>query len=503
MKEKEKDLILTGWGLIVYPVAAAVVLKALHGAADVQGVSRQRLPEYLETYDGKAKRIFILGVGLNGDEPRLAAALEALKKRGVRVVWISAIDLTPSQRAVLAPSLETKIYADKSLLEAVGLVFGVDVAGFEPYADEDKNFKKKKAKEDVKAWWELVDAAMYAHRNYQDEETYAQAIAYLANGESAARWDAKVNDVVKRYRRNNCRELVGSSACIKKLRERIDRIAKAADARVLILAESGMGKETVALQIHDKSPRKDEAFYAFNCASVTPNLLEDKFFGHEKGAYTGADRQEAGLFELANNGTLFLDEIGELPLEAQGVLLRVLEGGRFQRVGGRKDISTDVRLVTATHRNLPELVRKGKFRADLFQRLNVVQIRIPPLREHLEDVKDIADNWWFQHHRKRLSDAQIAALKTYTYPGNVRELLNLLERASALEEEDFTELIREHKEMNAGLFETSADEDAAASEELAVVVRRHVRKIFDKYGQNLSKTASALKVARNTVRKYL
>ena len=501
MKEKEeKDLILTGWGLIAYPVAAAVALKALHGAAVVRGVSRQRLPECLESYDGKARRIFILGVGLSGDEPRLAAVLAAQKKRGVKVVWISIIDLTPSQRAVLAPHLETKIYADKTLLEAVGSVFGVDVAGVEPYADENR---KKQADQEVAAWWELVDAAMYAHRNYQDDETYAQAIASLAKGESRAAWGDTAKDVVKRYRRNNCRELVGSSACIQKLRERIDRIAKAGDARVLILAESGMGKETVALQIHDKSPRRNELFYAFNCASVTPNLLEDKFFGHEKGAYTGADRQEAGLFDLADKGTLFLDEIGELPLEAQGVLLRVLEGGRFQRVGGRKDISTDVRLVTATHRNLPELVRTGRFRADLFQRLNVVQIRIPPLREHLEDVKDIADNWWFQHHRKRLSDEQVAALKTYAYPGNVRELLNLLERASVLGEEDFTALIREHKEMNAGLFETPADEGAAVSEELAVVVRLHVRKIFDKYGQNLSKTASALKVARNTVRKYV
>jgi len=344
---------------------------------------------------------------------------------------------------------------------------------------------------------------MYAYRNYQDEKSYAKAIAYLANGVSETGWDSESRRVVNHYRRYGNRELVGSSSRIKKLRERIDRIASFPDARVLILGESGTGKETVASQIHNKSPRRNEPFYAFNCASVTPELLEDRFFGHEKGAFTGADRQVLGLFELANGGTLFLDEIGELPLDAQGLLLRVLEGGRFLRVGGREEIAVDVRLVTATNRNLPARVREGKFREDLYQRLNVVQLRIPSLREHMEDVKDIADGWWLQHHRKHLSEEQIAALIEYAYPGNVRELLNLLERATVIGEDDFTELINEHKEMNAGLTDTAVSELAGAPEELDSVVRIHVRKIFDKYGQNLSKTAVALKVARNTVRKYL
>lgn len=493
-----KDLILTGWGWKEYPVAAAVALKALGGAADVLGMSRRRLPEFLEDYDGKAKRIFIIGVSLSGDEPRLGAALAGLKKKGVKVEWISAIDFSESQRKEIAPHLEAKVYADKTLLESVGQAFGMEISSFAPYAVEGK-----KTSSEVRSWHELVDASMHAYRNYQDEKSYAKAIAYLSKGVGEAGWDAEAKRVVAHYRRYGNRELIGSSTSIKKLRERIERIASFPEARVLVLGESGTGKETVALQIHNKSPRRNEPFYAFNCASITPELLEDRFFGHEKGAFTGADKQTLGLFELANGGTLFLDEIGELPLHAQGLLLRVLEGGRFLRVGGREEIAVDVRLVTATNRNLPARVREGKFREDLFQRLNVVQLRIPSLREHKEDIKDIADGWWLNRHREHLANEQIAALMDYDYPGNVRELLNLLERATVLGEEDFAALLSEHKEMNAGLVDASVSELAGTPDELDATIRLHVRKVFDKYGQNFSKTAAALKVARNTVRKYL
>ncbi|HRT30103.1 MAG TPA: hypothetical protein P5527_09940 [Kiritimatiellia bacterium] len=152
---------------------------------------------------------------------------------------------------------------------------------------------------------------------------------------------------------------------------------------------------------------------------------------------------------------------------------------------------------------LQQRVRAGKFREDLYQRLNVVQIRIPPLREHKEDIRDIADGWWLQHHKAHLSDAQIAALMEYDYPGNVRELLNLMDRATVLGESDFTALMNEHKEMNAGLINVAPSEPATAPDELDATIRLHVRRVFDKYEQNITKTAAALKVSRNTVRKYL
>ena len=286
------------------------------------------------------------------------------------------------------------------------------------------------------------------------------------------------------------------------LHDRINRIAPRDKARVFIYGESGTGKETIAMFIHTKSPRKNEPFCTFNCASVTPNLLEDRFFGHEKGAFTGANEQKKGLFEIANGGTLFLDEIGEMPLEAQGVLLRVLEGGRFTRVGGTEEVSVDVRLITATNRDLAELVREGKFREDLYHRLCVAQIHAPSLREHKEDIEQIANGRWLKEHHRRLEAEQIEVLKTYDYPGNVRELINILDRASVLDESDFAKLLKEHKEMTAGL-RPSNEKNEEVPDELEAAVRIHVKRVYEKYDKNLTRTADALKAARNTVKKYL
>lgn len=302
-EEKTKTLIPTGWGWKEYPVATAVALKAMGGAADVMGMSRRRLPEFLESYAGAHRKIVLLGLGLSGDEPRPANALTALKKRGVEVTWVSALDLTPSQRELFGDNLKVRLLSDAMLLEAVGEVYGVAIADFEPYASEDKRTTRA-----VKDWQELVDTAMYAYRNYQDEATYAKAIRYLAAGVSERDWDAEACRAVAHYRRYGGREHVGRSVQMRTSQARINRIAAFPDARVLILGESGTGKETVALQIHNKSPRRDEPSYAFNCASVTPDLLEIRFFGHERGAFTGADRQRAGL-----SGGQELMEAGRVP----------------------------------------------------------------------------------------------------------------------------------------------------------------------------------------------
>ena len=491
------NLILTGYGWTDYAVAAAVALKGLGGLADVAGVSKRRLPELLEETAKGVRNIYILGVALGGDEARLASALKTLRRRGVSVTWISAIAASESQQQDVLPLMKSVVDETAALTEVAGRTFGVDAAPFMPYAEEGG-----RASAVVRDYRELFEAAQFFYRYYQDENAYGAAIRSLAAGVQPAAWGEDVRRIVAHYRRYRGRELVGKSPQIRILQERVNRIALFPDARVLILGESGTGKETVAQQIHNKSPRAREPFYAFNCASVNPALLESRFFGHEKGAFTGADRAAPGLFELANGGTLFLDEIGEMPLDAQGILLRVLEGGRFMRMGGNEEYFADVRLITATNRDLPARVREGKFRADLYQRLNVVQLRIPALREHKEDIRDIADGWWLGHHHRHLTDEQIAALMDYDYPGNVRELLNLLDRATVLAEDDFAALIAEHREMNAGL----ADGQAAAGalpDELDAVIRWHVRRVFDKYGQNLSRAAQALKVARNTAKKYL
>ena len=500
-------LVLTGWGWKEYAVAAAVALCGLDVRAEVRGMSKRRLPEFMEEEGGKWREIVLIGLSLGGDEARLAKALKAHRK--TKVVWISSLPMSGSQRAAIAPLVkvvqnEEGLFGG-ALVRLVGATFGVDSARFLPYAVEGRKIPAT-----IPRYHELINAAMYAYRNYRDRDSYATAIRYLAENVPECAWSAEMVRLVEHYRRYGSRELIGNGEATRQLRERINLVAANPDARVLILGESGTGKETVALQIHNRSSRRTEPFYAFNCASVAPQLLESSFFGHEKGAFTGADKQKIGLFELANGGTLFL---GELPLEAQGVLLRVLEKGRFMRVGGTEEIETDVRLITATNRNLPTLVREGKFREDLFMRLNVVPLRIPPLRERPEDIGAIADNWWFNHFRKHLSDEQKAALAAYSYPGNVRELLNILERAIVFKEEDFAKLIAEHQELNIGLATGGAADGRAACphaaaetdipDDLDSAIRAHVRRVFAKYGENVSKAATALNITRTTLRKWL
>ena len=500
---RSDNLILTGWGYAEYVAAASAALKALKGDADVLGVSRRRLPEFMEEMAERKKgdrpsSIYLLGVSLFGDPERLAAALGKLKKEGVKVKWISAMEMPDDAKEILDGLLDVQVF-DSSLLEAVGQSFGVDVEQYKPFLRD-----AKRSSADVRAYLTLIDAAQFYYRNYQDESLYATAARYLANGVKPCAWEPSVKAAVEHYDRYGGRELLGKSREIATLQERINRVAAHEHARVLILGESGTGKETVAQQIHTKSPRGNMPFISFNCASVTKDLLEDRFFGHEKGAFTNAIERTDGLFLMADGGTLFLDEIGEMPIEVQALLLRVLEGGRFMRVGGREELRCDVRLVTATNRDLPALVREGKFREDLYQRLNMVQLRTPALREHKDDIPTIANAWWRKFHNNRtLDEEQIAALMDYDYPGNVRELVNILDRATALEENDFALLMREHKEMNAGLAGGLELKSGRVPDKLEDAIRLHVRRVYEKFGQNLTRAAEALDVSRNTVRKYL
>lgn len=487
-------LILTGWFWKDYAVAAAVALRH-YRKADIFGVSTRRLPEMLSETGAKYKEIAILGVGLSGDIDLLDKALTGLQKAGVRVRWISAMDFPDNAGENIRKKLDYFICHNDGITEAVSQCFNV------PYNDIAA-LAEQEVPKNLRPVHELLEAAMYFHRNFQDEKAYGMAIYHIAHNEPESRWGNNEKQMIEHYRRYGHRELVGKSEVITALHDRIGRIALRDKARVFIYGESGTGKETIAMFLHTKSPRKNEPFLSFNCACVTPNLLEDRFFGHEKGAFTGANEQKKGLFEIANGGTLFLDEIGEMPLEAQGVLLRVLEGGRFTRVGGTEEISVDVRLITATNRDLASLVREGKFREDLYHRLCVVQIHSPSLREHKEDIAEIANGRWLKEHHRRLEAEQIEVLKSYDYPGNVRELLNILERASVLDETDFAKLLAEHKAMTAGL-KPPAEAEEELPDELESALRRHIRHVYEKYDHNLTRTAEALKAARNTVKKYL
>jgi len=231
--------------------------------------------------------------------------------------------------------------------------------------------------------------------------------------------------------------LVGQSDALRQIISQIDLVAPT-DASVLILGETGTGKDLVAHEIHRRSPRKDKPLVRVNCASIPRELYESEFFGHVKGAFTGALRERAGRFETADGGTLFLDEVGEIPLELQGKLLRVLQEKRYERVGDDRTRLADVRIIGATNRNLKAEVAAGRFRQDLYYRLHVFPIRVPPLKERMEDIPLLAQHFIDLSVRElrcpkpRLTRAALAQLQAYNWPGNIRELRNVIQRAVIL-----------------------------------------------------------------------
>ena len=236
---------------------------------------------------------------------------------------------------------------------------------------------------------------------------------------------------------NDFREIVGKSPGLKRLLDQLALVAST-ESTVLVLGETGTGKELVARAIHDRSPRRERPLVKVNCAALPRELVESELFGHEKGAFTGATQQRRGRFELADGGTLFLDEVGELPLEAQAKLLRVLQEQEFERVGGTRALRTDVRLIAATNRDLGSRAAAGAFRPDLFYRLNVFPVTVPPLRERREDILPLVSHFLAKAARKLgksfegVAPAFLERAMAYDWPGNVRELENAVERAAIL-----------------------------------------------------------------------
>lgn len=249
----------------------------------------------------------------------------------------------------------------------------------------------------------------------------------LERGTIERDYQALKENVSKRW------QLVGDSPAIKTLRRQIDMVASSS-SRVLIMGESGSGKELVARLIHEKSPRAHNSFVEVNCAAIPAELIESELFGHEKGSFTGAYERKKGKFELADEGTLFLDEVGDMSLQTQAKVLRVIETQEFQRVGGNKNISVDVRIVAATNKDFNEEVANGNFREDLFFRLNVIPLNVPPLRERKEDIPILVEYFLQNIAReygrpvKKITRRALDLFIGYNWPGNVRELRNSIER---------------------------------------------------------------------------
>jgi two-component system nitrogen regulation response regulator GlnG len=300
--------------------------------------------------------------------------------------------------------------------------------------------------------------------------------------------------------------LIGRSPAMQEIYRTLARLM-ATDLTAVITGESGTGKELAARALHDYGKRRHGPFVAINMAAVPRELIESELFGHEKGAFTGATARYAGRFEQAASGTLFLDEIGDMPLEAQTRLLRVLQEGEYLSVGGRMPIKASARIIAATHRDLRQLVRQGLFREDLFYRLNVVPIRIPPLRERGEDIVELLQHFFQQAEaeglpRKRLDAAAMAALKVYPWPGNVRELENLVRRLSALYSQDVigADVVRRELAVDAAAETAGVASDVAGDESLGAAVERHLRTYFAAHERDLPGAGLHSRVVREVER---
>ncbi len=282
---------------------------------------------------------------------------------------------------------------------------------------------------------------------------------------------------------------------------------------ILIWGETGVGKEVLAKYIHNNSKRASGPFIEINCAALPENLLESELFGHEKGAFTGADKLKIGLFEIAENGTIFLDEIGELTPLIQTKLLRAIETKSFLRVGGTKKITTDVRIIAATNKNLEEEVKKGTFRSDLYYRLKVISFHIPPLRERKEDIKALIEHYLahfnkvFHKNIQHISPEAWEVFSSYHWPGNVRELRNVMERVVLLTEEDTIAIRHIPLEMltmpsvidKVKVFKENPDVDFNELKSLEEIEIEHIRKILKLVNNNKSKAAKILKISRKTL----
>jgi len=300
-------------------------------------------------------------------------------------------------------------------------------------------------------------------------------------------------------------EIVWSGESMRRLMAQVERVA-ASETRISILGETGTGKELVARTLHERSPRKGGPFITLNCAAVPAELIESELFGHEKGAFTGAAARHLGKFEQAQKGTLFLDEIGDMPLAMQAKLLRVLEEGEIERVGGEQHISVDVRVVVATHRILEDLVKQGKFRQDLYHRVYVFPLFIPPLRERQEDIPALVEHFArqvaAQNGWKRLAFARdaIEELKRYSWPGNVRELRNVVERLLLLATDDHVDLITLRAALpqpSVGASEGPGPYTKRLAERVEAFERETILTELGRHQNHITKTAKSLGLERS------
>ncbi|MBY4678287.1 sigma-54-dependent transcriptional regulator [Marinobacterium arenosum] len=363
------------------------------------------------------------------DEPIIRSALrKLLEKNDYQVADAGSVDEAEQQYKLDQFNL---IISDLRLPGAPGTDL-INKAGSVPVLIMTSYASLRSAVDAMK-----LGAVDYIAKPFDHDEMLNSVQNILSHRQTAA----SVQELSDNQANNGKTEIIGSCQPMQELFRRIEKVART-DATVLIQGESGTGKELAARAIHEQSARAHSPMISVNCAAIPETLIESELFGHEKGAFTGATSGRSGLIEAADGGTLFLDEIGELPLEAQARLLRFLQEGEIRRVGSVQPKQVDVRLIAATHRNLKQLAKQGEFREDLYYRLYVMELRMPPLRERSDDIIEIASRLLARSCRRlgreslKFSPASLDVMRRYRWPGNVRELENAIERAVILADDD-------------------------------------------------------------------
>ena len=493
-----------------YPKAALVVSSAARVAAHL---------EHLSKSSALPVRVLVCGVGIQSDWEKAEAAGLRLKRKGVALTWYCGRGYLESQREDFQRFCDPHFAKLGSNTLAVCRALNVEdhprarfliaLAEHDPYVNTADHPPGRD-----EAWWsDRIMAGVSAYLKYQDETAYAAVIDKLAR-------DVRSPDderAVQVHRRSGFRYVLhGRSPRMRELRQRIDKLGRTEEP-VLITGESGVGKEHVAHLLHERSRRAGETIRIINCAIFTGNapLANSILFGHLKGAFTGATTERAGAFRQADKGTLFLDELGDLPLEVQAKQLRVLEDGEVIPEGADAPAAkVDVRVLAATNRDLPALIRKGAFRADLYHRLSTLRLDVPPLRLHIKDVDAIiqptlealAGNGAV----RKLTQKEYSAVYGYDWPGNVRQVIKLLKRAVYLEE-PLDRLIAEERRLGAL---TAAPSDADDPDTLLPhtagdivplddVRSRYAARALELCNDNLTATAQTLGISVNTLRKLV
>ncbi len=489
--------------------------------AQVVTTSKQRIVSTLDDIiqqDTHPKNIHICGVGVSNDNfESITAALRVLKKRRVQVYWYCGRNYLDEYQKTLHTACKPVFRECRSNTEAVFLHHKIRSTDrtdlLLSLADEFINEKKKRP-DKHQFLHDLINASSARYFKYGDTASYIQTIQKLANLIPITESDRRLVD---QYRQEEKHLLpLGNSKAMKRLRQQVKCLGPI-DEPVLVLGPTGSGKEIAARLLHETSKRPGQ-FIAINCAILSTNadLAHDRLFGHVSGAYTGAADSQPGAFEKANGGTLFLDEIAELPLSVQTQLLRVLEEETVTPLGTMDSCTVDVRIVAATHQDLPAMIDECRFRLDLYHRLNVLTLRIPSLQERREDMKSIASSMVFGLDKKgyplKLSRADWQAIHDYSWPGNIRQFINILKRAAYMNMSVRNVLEEEIENTKQGLasissemlsefktFRPSDPSEVLPESDISRSYMKHVLALFD---GNLSKAAKALKIAKNTLIKW-